>query len=149
MAYPKDSPEQAFFWPFAAFSPEYQAVIWAVAKGVPVRFIDLPVVWRLPKPEPEIVEDEEGFEIEEVVAMPAPDPVSRDPIGVLARAAGYEDGESWWRDVIEENPDPGPIFAAVADAMRRFEHELSVQPRKVHLRPPRPRRTCLPSLNSP
>ena len=32
-------------------------------------------------------------------------------------AGGYEDGESWWRDVIEENPEPGPVFAAIADAM--------------------------------
>ncbi|TIR73034.1 MAG: hypothetical protein E5X21_31775, partial [Mesorhizobium sp.] len=25
-----------------------------------------------------------------------------DPIGTLARAAGYEDGESWWSDIIEQ-----------------------------------------------
>lgn len=43
--------------------------------------------------------------------------IERNPIGALAAAAGYEDGESGWRDVIEENPAPGPIFAAVADAM--------------------------------
>jgi hypothetical protein len=43
--------------------------------------------------------------------------LERDPIGVLASAGGYEDGESWWRDVIEENPEPGPVFAAISDAM--------------------------------
>src|SRR5437764_1215752 len=51
---------------------------------------------------------------EDVAAEPL---YMRDPIGTLARAAGYEDGESWWSDVIEQNPAPGPIFAAVADAM--------------------------------
>ncbi|WP_292094555.1 DUF5682 family protein, partial [Mesorhizobium sp.] len=44
-------------------------------------------------------------------------PHRRDPIGTLARAAGYEDGESWWSDIIEQNPEPGPIFAAISDAM--------------------------------
>ena len=47
LAYPKDAPNQAFFWPFALFSPEYQAVKWAIAAGVPVRYIDLPVACLL------------------------------------------------------------------------------------------------------
>src|SRR5690606_31311953 len=28
-----------------------------------------------------------------------------DPIGVLAKCAGYEDGEAWWNDLIEQNAD--------------------------------------------
>ena len=51
------------------------------------------------------------------------DPISRDPIGALATAAGYDDGESWWSDVIEENPASGPVFAAVADAMTALRAE--------------------------
>ena len=38
-----DTPRQgirAAFWPFAEFSPEWQALRWAVSCGVPVRFID-------------------------------------------------------------------------------------------------------------
>ncbi|MEM7643142.1 MAG: DUF5682 family protein [Pseudomonadota bacterium] len=123
LAYPKDAPDQAFFWPFAVFSPEYQAIRWAIRAGVPVRFIDLPVAWRLPS----------GAE------TPAPGDVARDPIGALARAAGYEDGESWWRDVIEENPDPGPVFAAVADAMAALREGETALPgqeaaREAHMR---------------
>lgn len=146
LAYPKESPDQAFFWPFATFSPEYQAVCWALANGVPTRFIDLPVVWRLPEPEPEaVVEDEDHDAPEEDQELIEPEPpklidtISRDPIGVLARAAGYEDGESWWRDVIEENPDPGPIFAAVADAMTALREDEGALPeleaaREAHMR---------------
>ncbi len=114
LTYPADAPDQAVFWPFARFSPEYQAVCWAVARGVPLRFIDLPTWWRLPKKPPE----EEGeAEPEGDAATDRAQQILRDPIGTLAHAAGYEDGESWWRDVIEENPAPGPVFAAVADAM--------------------------------
>lgn len=134
LAYPKDAPERAFFWPFAIFSPEYQAVLWAVRNGVSVRFIDLPVAWRLPEEAPAedgtedpAVDDVAADDIKGVPDPTLPEWIARDPIGVLAHAAGYEDGESWWRDVIEENPDPGPIFAAVSDAMsvlREGEGEL-------------------------
>lgn len=133
LAYPKDMPGEAIFWPFAVFSPEYQAVLWAIKNAVPVRFIDLPVAWRMP---PEASrEDEadalvEGAPCEEddadVAAMPDLHfQIERDPIGTLARAAGYEDGESWWQHVIEENPDPGPIFAAVADAMGALREDTA------------------------
>ena len=114
LAYPADTPSQAVFWPFAVFSPEYQAACWAVRRGAALRFIDLPVAWRLPQPtEAEADADADSAPTPD----PAPAPLHRDPIGELARLAGYEDGESWWRDVIEENPSPGPVFAAVADAM--------------------------------
>ncbi|MEM6678697.1 MAG: DUF5682 family protein [Pseudomonadota bacterium] len=59
LAYAADAPEKAIFWPMAAFSPEYQAVLWAERAGVPVRFIDLPASWRLAVHETEdgMVED--------------------------------------------------------------------------------------------
>ena len=134
LAYAADTPEQAVFWPFARFSPEYQAVCWAVRHGVPVRFIDLPVSWRLPVPQeaPVEAEEEEGEGQDEAAeeqtadaAEPSGLQVHRDPIGVLAYAAGYEDGESWWRDVIEENPAPGPVFTAIADAMAALREDLA------------------------
>ena len=42
LAYTTEPPVQTVLWPFAEFSPEYQAMRWAVAHGVPVRFCDLP-----------------------------------------------------------------------------------------------------------
>lgn len=115
LIYAQDDPAQASFWPFARFSPEYQAALWAMRAGADCRFIDLPSAWRLP-PETEAQQEAEASEDLTSEAHTL-DPVSRDPLGALARAAGYEDGESWWRDVIEENPAADPVFAAVADAM--------------------------------
>lgn len=121
LAYPKDEPERAYFWPFADYSPEYQAVLWALRNAVAVRYIDLPVAWRLPATEEggELVEED----AQDVEVVPQAPPERRDPIGTLAKAAGYEDGESWWRDVIEENPDPGLIFDAVGDAMAALRED--------------------------
>jgi len=123
LVYASDDPARASFWPFAVYSPEYQAACWAVRNGAALRFIDVPAAWGLaPSPEPEPMgEGEPVEETDEPAPPPSVDEVAvrleRDPIGLLAEAGGYEDGESWWRDVIEESPAAGAVFAAVADAM--------------------------------
>ncbi|WP_298877923.1 DUF5682 family protein [uncultured Bradyrhizobium sp.] len=131
LTYAEDNPANASFFPFADYSPEYQAVCWAVRHGAALRFIDLPASDRLGASASDIAE--------EIAARAEEDPVSRDPIGALATAAGYDDGESWWSDVIEENPATGPVFAAVADAMtalRADEKPLSAREaaREAHMR---------------
>ncbi|RWE42497.1 MAG: hypothetical protein EOS78_05320, partial [Mesorhizobium sp.] len=114
LCYPEDDPASTSFWPFAEFSPEYQATLWAVGNGAALRFIDLPSSARVAPADDaqDAAAEETGAKVETETA-----PHLRDPIGALAQAAGYEDGESWWADIIEQNPEPGPIFAAIADAM--------------------------------
>src|SRR5689334_2654141 len=41
-----DDAKQAVFYPFAEFSPEWQALCWALQHGVPVKFMDFPWVHR-------------------------------------------------------------------------------------------------------
>jgi hypothetical protein len=96
-----DEPGRAAFWPFADFSPEWQALRWAVEEGVPVRFIDLPATVSLALPPDK------------------PSGVSADPLKWLSEASGHEDPERWWEDVVEHRlgGDPLELFAAVADAM--------------------------------
>jgi hypothetical protein len=155
LCYPEDDPAATSFWPFAEFSPEYQAALWAVRNQASLRFIDLPSTERMsvvPPPQQEgepSVSGEPGgaeaspgevAEVEHLATDVAEEPpYMRDPIGTLARAAGYEDGESWWSDVIEQNPAPGPIFAAVADAMSALRESEPRLPefeakREAHMR---------------
>src|SRR5262245_9953472 len=102
LTYAADDPARAVFWPFASWSPEYQAARWAVRHGADVRFIDLPASWRL-APQPERPTDDSTPDDGEAAATPEEPTdkdaaaLERDPIGVLAAAGGYEDGESWWR----------------------------------------------------
>ena len=42
LAYVAGAPRISAFWPFAVFSPEWQALRWAAEHQVPVRFCDLP-----------------------------------------------------------------------------------------------------------
>ncbi|MEP4652733.1 MAG: DUF5682 family protein, partial [Ilumatobacter sp.] len=43
LGYVANEPGRAIFAPFASFSPEWQAIRWANARGIPVRAIDLPM----------------------------------------------------------------------------------------------------------
>lgn len=128
LAYATENPDNAIFWPFALFSPEYRAARYALDNQVPLRLIDLPAAATLAEhaklaETPDYAtgtpaEGEEKSDNAQAVSEHEPEgPVSRDPIGILARCAGYEDGESWWSDLVEENPEPGPLFAAIASAM--------------------------------
>src|SRR5204863_7616856 len=47
LIYRPDEPKRAVFYPFAAFSPEWQAIRWSLANQVPVRFMDLPQRHRI------------------------------------------------------------------------------------------------------
>jgi Family of unknown function (DUF5682) len=102
LGYAVDQPERAVFAPLASFSPEWQAVAWAVEHDVEVRPVDLPVAVGLAMSE---AERRRGR-----AALP-------DPLAVLAAAAGEPDPERWWDDMVEHRGDGEPVFAAVAEAM--------------------------------
>ncbi|MEV0406225.1 DUF5682 family protein [Actinoallomurus sp. NPDC050550] len=202
---------RAAFWPFAEFSPEWQAIRHALRAGVPVRFCDLPAAHQLAddppggKPvSPEAVpatdaDDPPGDKPVETEAVPGtdgapaalpgtdggaggptadprtgdgpdvqapkedrePDTVAEadrldpltgddpdaeapgegavaeavrlDPLARLAEAAGYDDAERWWDDVVEHR-DGGPSpFPAIAEAMTALREHAPALP-EDHLR---------------
>lgn len=47
LSYCPDEPQRAVYHPFAVFSPEWQALRWALLREVPVSFIDLPVMHQM------------------------------------------------------------------------------------------------------
>ena len=128
LAHEAATPRNAVFWPFAVFSPEWQALRWAAAAGVPARFCDLPSTAVLaretpPPPDP----DADG----DPPAAPLAAGLRTDPIGVLAEAAGYDDPERWWEDLVEQRPrgdgEPGP-FEALTEAMAAVREHAPPQP---------------------
>ncbi|MER5279681.1 DUF5682 family protein [Streptomyces sp. NPDC002809] len=112
LAHAVDDPGRAAFWPLAAFSPEWVAIRWALAHGVPVRFIDLPAAHSLAM-------TEEGEPDGRPERDDEPRPVPVDPIRVLAETAGHDDPERWWEDVVEHRAPGGP-GAAAADPLAAF-----------------------------
>ncbi|WP_261561468.1 DUF5682 family protein [Frankia tisae] len=138
-AYAVDEPRDAAFWPFAEFSPEWQALLHGRATGVPTRFIDLPFGHDLalrrrdaetcPTDEPAAPDDGTAPEL------------ASDPLGWLAFAAGHDDPERFWEDLVEhrrlatapadapQRPSPAlELFAAVAESMAALRDPDQPQP---------------------
>ncbi len=152
LGYCPDEPRLAVYHPFATFSPEWQALRWAASHGVPVRFIDLPLTHELGMEKAARDAREAKRAAEEAAAAAAetgqadaggePEPVRapdepaglagpidadlehRDPLTWLARAAGYDDGESWWNHMVEERADGTELFDAISTAMKSLRAEI-------------------------
>lgn len=152
LAYAQDNPEQAAFFPFAIFSPEWQALKWAQSNGVITRFIDLPqkfqmgltsqaqelLAQKLEAQEgctPALYSDHMGLQSSlDMGEEPAEADLSeaaqgdifdtRDPLDLLASAAGYADGESWWNRLVEERSEDVGIFEAINEAMKAIREHM-------------------------
>ncbi|MFF4900313.1 DUF5682 family protein [Streptomyces sp. NPDC001068] len=127
LAHAVDEPGRSAFWPLADFSPEWVAVRWALDHGVPARFIDLPathtLAWETADEETVTPVDADGSG--DGSGVPDTDRRMRlDPLAALAEAAGHDDPERWWEDVVEHRGGSGEqgrdalaAFTAVAEAM--------------------------------
>lgn len=130
LAHAVDEPGRSAFWPMAEFSPEWVAVRWALAHDVPARFIDLPaahtLAWRTADPpasapgEGELESGPAGPGQREATGAVLSD-VRGDPLAALAAAAGHDDPERWWEDVVEHRDagdgDALAPFTALEEAM--------------------------------
>jgi hypothetical protein len=129
LLYASDAPSQAVFYPFATFSPEWQAIRFAFERRVPARFMDLPQAHQLvPKP-PKTTEGEEPPEDEppEDEEPADEESLADDPIGMLANAAGYTDRELWWEQQVEQRRDPQGLFEGILEAMRELRADREIQ----------------------
>jgi hypothetical protein len=106
-----EDPARATFIPFAEYSPEWQALQWALARKRPVSLIDLPAGQRF------ALREEDAEEAGDLSSL------RRDPLSALAEVAGESDGESWWNGLVEQSAGGAQVFAAIADAMTALRAE--------------------------
>ncbi len=92
LAYTKEVPVRTILYPFAEYSPEYQAILWSRDQKAECRFIDLPsdVFLALPEAERSNAEGEEG---------------RLDAYALLDRQAGEDGHETFWERVMEHTRD--------------------------------------------
>ncbi len=125
LLYATEDSNAASFFPFAEFSPEWQALRWALDRSRPARFIDWPAGVSLAWSKQQAEEQ----------TNPA---LGSDPLDLLAEAAGYEDGEAFWNALVEQSggqtEESGrhalSVFAAIEEAMtatRAHESECGAQ----------------------
>lgn len=136
LAHAVDDPSRAAFWPYAEFSPEWVAIRHAVDHDLPVRFIDLPAAYGFAPAAGEQAAEEQADEQAEKPEETAAD-LPADPLALLAEAAGHDDPERWWEDVVEHRApgaDALAPFAAVAEAMAALRAEGLGESRRDDLR---------------
>ena len=145
LIYAPEQPARAVYYPFTHFSPEWQALHYALAHCVPARFMDLPQAIQLAQepeqpaapagtepPAPHSVQATRGRS----TILPAPlvapidprnttntdlsgasFPPDDDPLAMLACAVGYSDHELWWEQQIEQRHDTTGLFEGILEAM--------------------------------
>lgn len=98
LCYDENEPKRAAFYPFAEFSPEWQAVAFANQRRIPVRMIDLPIgiSWEI-----------ERRTMEAAAETQPPPKVPHDPMAQLAMLGGYADSELWWEHHFEQRYQSG------------------------------------------
>lgn len=143
LVYRPDAPKHAVFYPFAQFSPEWQAIRWALAHAVPVRFMDLPQRYQLATPD---TTPEDADEPSDGADGPADgagesgdgdkataEALRDDPLALLAQAAGYADSERWWEERFEARHGGEETFAVVLELMTalRAEHAMPCDPQEA------------------
>jgi hypothetical protein len=101
LGYNLANPQQATFYPFAEYSPEWQAIQYANARQIPVRMTDLPLRFTF---------EQAGQDNDRVA-------VDKDPMLYLAELDGYDNSEHWWERKFE-------IHAGTATAAEHFEAVL-------------------------
>jgi hypothetical protein len=134
LIYAPDAPRRAVYYPFALFSPEWQALHFGLTNGIPVRFIDLPQAHQLGVRSQELGVGGDSAEQDTDLNEQSPTPIPQlptprhDPLGWLAAAAGYSDGERWWEHMVEQRQDAADIFAAILEAMAALREQSPPDP---------------------
>jgi hypothetical protein len=139
LIYALDDTQQAAYYPFAVYSPEYQAILWALRHRAHVGFMDLPQTHQLAyrQRQTDAPTDNKPPEAEPTQAAQ----LQRDPLGWLGRAAGYDNGERWWEHIIEQRRhDLSGVFEAVLEAMTELRSTTGIvtdeneKRREAHMR---------------
>ncbi len=106
-----DEPGKSSLAPFATFSPEYNAIRYALDNEIPVRFCDLPLSYLQAANAPVPMPDGQLFK-------------------QLAQAAGTHEYEPWWNIFFEQRQNMAGMFDAInlLIAEMRSEHVIRAEP---------------------
>jgi len=115
LIYLPNEPKRAVYYPFAEFSPEWQAIQFGLAHNTPVRFIDLPQSHQF------------ALDAEESKAQ---EEIRQDPLRWVAEASGYSDSERWWEQMIEQRRDSTESFKAILELMSALREEVDSPPER-------------------
>lgn len=142
LVYAPDDPRRAVYYPFAVFSPEWQAIQYGLTNNIPVRFMDLPQAYQLGDKGRDKEKTDQPETETLVPVLPAQPPteaelIRADPIRYIAETSGYSDSERWWEHIIEQRRDSHEVFQAILELMTALRTEADAalpnpDPREAH-----------------
>ena len=146
LIYAPSQPKHAVYYPFAVFSPEWQAIVYGQLTQTPTRFIDLPQAHQLAESiaaeqqwlakqqaEPAAEDTDPPADAPDTAPLAeedadapaaAPELHSGDALLWLATAAGFSDIETWWDHLVEQRGDSLDLFASIEEMMTVARAEL-------------------------
>lgn len=113
LCYTRDTPVRSILYPFAEYSPEYQAILWCHENGAQCRFMDLPSDVFLAIGEQETNGDQEGEERVDVYHA-------------LDVQAGEDGHETFWERTMEHTAD-AEAYILGASLFGRNLRELTME----------------------
>jgi hypothetical protein len=123
LMYPVKDFQSGSFLPFAEFSPEWQAMKYALKKDIPIIPMDLQM----------------GIQVEQQAGTKMSG-LRTDPLGHLARLAGFKDSERWWDVTFEQEDNDLAVFEMIEEmtmALREgalFDEQPLNIAREAHMR---------------
>ncbi|KQO17912.1 DUF5682 family protein [Paenibacillus sp. Leaf72] len=113
LAFTEELPVRTVLWPFAVYSPEFQAMKWAKEHGASAAFIDLPSSVTL------ALQDALRSKGKKPSAVPEGEE-KRSIYSRIAELAGESDYDMYWERSFEHNANPG----AYREAILAFSAEM-------------------------
>ena len=152
LVYQPDDLQQSLFYPFAEFSPEWQAMLYARKNNIHIRFMDLPIGHHIAlekEKREQLLKEKEGkttneqndnvdaafnnYALRNNEATTEPEIIKKDPISYLAEVAGYDDGEKWWEHMFEHRHNNEAVFDAVTEAMQVLRETVAPKEDRMEL----------------
>ncbi|MEM1121701.1 MAG: DUF5682 family protein [Bacteroidota bacterium] len=131
LVYNPNNLKQAAYYPFAHFSPEWIAMQHGVENEVSTFFMDLPrtIAFSLDlqqqKKQQKVIQFEE-INLEKQTATEKK--MAKDPLGYMAKLAGYDDSERWWDITFERASNPVEIFQSILTLMSELRQTVKENP---------------------
>ncbi|SSY70958.1 DUF5682 family protein [Alysiella crassa] len=142
LAYRPDAPQNAIYYPFAEYSPEWQTLQFAAKNHIEVRFFDLPLQHSLADEFSGCLKNENDEHQENSDENSQENLIEtnlyQDPFDHLAQIVGLPDGEVFWEQFVEQRQDGQDIFAAIQAAVSALREHETTSPnnalREAHMR---------------
>lgn len=136
LLYVPEQTQKAVFYPFAEFSPEWQAMKYGTYNNLPVRFIDIPLIHKFGKQleeEAKRMEAEQKTDGQEEQNSDATQEqeqqqekkrkIRQHPLDYLASLDGYDDEDEWWEQLVERRHGALEAFEAIGEAMTALRED--------------------------